>query len=574
MEKIKKFVYYYRYAWKLFLLDMVCATGIAGLSLTFPIMTRQFMKEFIPNKQIDLMIRWSIALVGLYLVRLVLQYVVNYWGHVVGVRMEFAMRRDLFNHLQTLDCSFYDDTPVGYLMSRIVNDLRDVSELAHHGPEDIFLATLMLIGSFSYLIRINAQLTLIVFAFVPVFAWFALTRRRKMNAAFRREREEIGLINADLENSLSGIREGKKFHQRGVREDQVPGGKRVISSGAERAFQRMAEYSSGLDFISNMFNIVVLGAGGLYVNYGIIDLADLTAYLMFVNYFLQPIRQLTNFVQQYELGMTGFERFVNLMAVKPSIVDRPGAIVPSRVEGRIEIQNVSFEYEDGEEVLRNISLTIHPGETVALVGSSGGGKTTLARLLLRFYDVTSGRIASRRNRHQGHSATGVASEYWSCAAGRFLFSGTIRENIIYGRPDATEEEMMEAARKASIDEFIESLPNGYDTHVGEHGVKLSGGQKQRISIARIFLKNPPILILDEATSALDNVTERQIQRSLEKLSEGRTTLVISHRLSTIRNADRIIVIEDGRVEEMGTHEELLEKGGIYAGLHRSQLVTA
>jgi len=574
VEKIKKFVYYYRYAWKLFLLDMVCATGIAGLSLTFPIMTRQFMKEFIPNKQIDLMIRWSIALVGLYLVRLVLQYVVNYWGHVVGVRMEFAMRRDLFNHLQTLDCSFYDDTPVGYLMSRIVNDLRDVSELAHHGPEDIFLATLMLIGSFSYLIRINAQLTLIVFAFVPVFAWFALTRRRKMNAAFCREREEIGLINADLENSLSGIREVKSFTNEEFEKTRFLAANESFRLARERAFQRMAEYSSGLDFISNMFNIVVLGAGGLYVNYGIIDLADLTAYLMFVNYFLQPIRQLTNFVQQYELGMTGFERFVNLMAVKPSIVDRPGAIVPSRVEGRIEIQNVSFEYEDGEEVLRNISLTIHPGETVALVGSSGGGKTTLARLLLRFYDVTSGRILLDGTDIRDIQLQALRQSIGLVQQDVFLFSGTIRENIIYGRPDATEEEMMEAARKASIDEFIESLPNGYDTHVGEHGVKLSGGQKQRISIARIFLKNPPILILDEATSALDNVTERQIQRSLEKLSEGRTTLVISHRLSTIRNADRIIVIEDGRVEEMGTHEELLEKGGIYAGLHRSQLVTA
>ncbi len=382
------------------------------------------------------------------------------------------------------------------------------------------------------------------------------------------------MINADLENSLAGIREVKSFTNEDFEKTRFLAANESFRLARERAFQRMAEYSSGLDFISNMFNIVVLGAGGLYVNYGIIDLADLTAYLMFVNYFLQPIRQLTNFVQQYELGMTGFERFVHLMDEKSAIVDRPNAIAPSRVEGHIEIQNVSFEYEDGEEVLRGVNITIRPGETVALVGSSGGGKTTLARLLLRFYDVTSGRILLDGVDIRDIQLNALRQSIGLVQQDVFLFSGTVRENIMYGRPDATEEEMIEAARKASIDEFIDSLPNGYDSHVGEHGVKLSGGQKQRISIARIFLKNPPVLILDEATSALDNVTERQIQRSLEKLSEGRTTVVIAHRLSTIRNADRIIVIEEGQVQEMGTHDELLKKGGTYAGLHRSQLVTA
>jgi ATP-binding cassette subfamily B protein len=574
VEKVRKFVYYYRYAWKLFLLDMVCATGIAGLSLLFPIMTRRFMKEFIPNGQIELMIRWSFALVGLYLVRLVLQYVVNYWGHVVGVRMEFAMRRDLFKHLQTLDCSFFDSTRVGYLMSRIVNDLRDVSELAHHGPEDIFLATLMLVGSFSYLMHINAQLTLIVFAFVPVFAWFALTRRKRMNEAFRREREEVALINADLENSLAGVREAKSFTNEEFEISRFQTANNSFRVAREQAFRRMAEYSSGLDFLSNMFNIMVLGAGGLYVHHGTIDYADLTAYLMFVSYFLQPIRQLTNFVQQYELGMTGFERFVELMAEKPLVVDRSYAQVPSHVEGHIEIVDVSFEYETSEQVLHNVSLSIHPGETVALVGSSGGGKTTLARLIPRFYDVTSGQILLDGTDVRDIRLKALRESIGLVQQDVFLFSGTIRENIMYGRPDATEEQMMEAARNASIDEFINTLPDGYDSNVGEHGVKLSGGQKQRISIARVFLKNPPILILDEATSALDNVTERQIQQSLEKLSEGRTTVVIAHRLSTIRDADRIVVMEDGRVQEMGTHDQLLEKGGIYAGLHRSHPATA
>ncbi len=574
MSKLRRFVSYYRDVWQLFALDMICATGIAVLSLVFPIMTRQFMKDFIPNGKVDLMITWSFILLGLYLFRMVLQYIVNYWGHVVGVRMEFSMRRDLFGHLQTLDCSFFDDTRVGYLMSRVVNDLRDISELAHHGPEDIFLATLMLIGSFAYLVRINAQLTLIVFAFVPLFAWFALTRRKKMNEAFRKEREEIALVNADLENSLSGIRESKSFTNEDyevARFDRANGTFRVAR---EYAYKRMAEYHAGLDFLTNLFNIIVLSAGGFYVYYGAIDFADLTAYLMFINFFLQPIRQLTGFVQQYELGMTGFDRFLELMAVQPQITDSPQAKALTSVEGRIEIVNVSFEYENSEQVLHDVSLTVEPGETVALVGSSGGGKTTLARLIPRFYDVTSGQILLDGSDVREIRLQDLRRSIGLVQQDVFLFSGTIRENILYGRPDATEEEMIEAARRANIDEFVNLLPDGYDTYVGEHGMKLSGGQKQRVSIARVFLKNPPILILDEATSALDNVTERQIQRSLDKLSEGRTAIVIAHRLSTIRGADRIVVLEDGRVQEMGTHAQLLTQGGIYAGLHAAHLETA
>jgi ATP-binding cassette subfamily B protein len=574
MEKIRRFASYYRDVWRLFLVDMFCATGVAVLNLLFPVMTREFMKDFIPNRKLHLLIMWSVLLLLLYLVRMVFQYVVNYWGHVVGVRMEFKMRRDLFTHLQTLDCSFFDNTRVGYLMSRIINDLRDVSELAHHGPENLFLATLMLLGSFGYLIRINVKLTLIVFAFVPVFAWFALTRRRKMNEAFKWEREEIALVNADLENSLAGVREAKSFTNEDYETRRFDRANATFRHAREYAFKRMGEYSAGLDFLTNLFHIVVLGVGGIYVYHGAIDYADLTTYLVFISFFLQPVRQLTSFVQQYQLGMTGFERFLELMAVKPSIEDSPDAIDLPQVKGRIDIRDVCFEYETSEQVLHSVSLTINPGETVALVGSSGGGKTTLARLIPRFYDVSSGEILLDGVNVKDIKMRDLRSQIGVVQQDVFLFSGTVRDNILYGRPDASEEETIEAAKNANIHEFVMSLPEGYDSYVGEHGIKLSGGQKQRVSIARVFLKNPPILILDEATSSLDNVTERQIQKSLEELSVGRTTIVIAHRLSTIRDARRIVVLEDGRVQEMGTHAQLLARGGIYATLYQAQLAVA
>ena len=572
MSILKRFVSYYRYAWKLFVLDMVCASMIAVLDLVFPIMTRVFMKDFIPNRQLRLIVIYIAALVLMYVVRLGLQYVVDYWGHVVGVRMEYQMRKDLFSHLQTLDFNFFDNTRVGYLMSRMVNDLRDVVELAHHGPEDLLIASLMLIGSFAYLMSINVQLPLIAFLFIPFIAWFAISRRTKMRAAFRREREKVAEVNADLENSLSGIRVAKSYTNEDYEIDRFDAANLDFKEAREGAYKHMAEYTAGLNFLTNLLNLAVLGAGGIYTYYGIIDLADLTAYLMFISFFLQPIRRLTAFTQQYQQGMSGFARFVELMDTQPEIVDSPNAAVLENVKGHIELRDVSFKYHEKAPVLHNVDLTIEPGTTVALVGPSGGGKTTLCHLLPRFYDVSAGAIYVDGRDVRDIQLHSLRENIGLVSQDVFLFTGTIKDNILYGDPAASDMAVMEAAKSAGIHDFIMSLPDQYDTYVGARGVKLSGGQKQRIYIARVFLKNPPILILDEATSSLDNVTEALIQESLDKLSVGRTTLVIAHRLSTIKGSDEIVVLAQGRIVERVSHEELLKANGAYAELYRSQFV--
>lgn len=570
MEHLKKFISYYRYEWKLFLIDLLCVGLIAGIDLLFPIATRKFMKDLIPNRQLQTMVVFIVVLVVLYVIRLVLQFIVDYWGHVVGVSMEFHMRKDLFSHLQTLDYTFYDNAKVGHLMSRIVNDLRDVTELAHHGPEDLFIATLMLVGSFLYLIRINLQLTLIAFFFVPFMVWFGVSKRSDMSRVFKAEREKIADVNAELENSLSGIRVVKSFTNEEYEIERFNLANGLFREARKNAFKTLGEYSAGLNFLSNLVNVSVLAGGGLYVYHGAIDIADLTAYLMFIGFFLQPIHRLIAFSQQYQQGMTGFMRFVELMGIEPGVSDKENAIELGEIKGNIEMQNVSFRYQDSDKVLNHVNLKICAGTTTALVGPSGGGKTTLCHLIPRFYDPTAGEILLDGANIQDVKLSSLRRHIGLVQQDIFLFTGSIKDNIRYGRLDATDEEIMEAAKRADIHEFIMSLPDKYDTYIGERGIKLSGGQKQRVAIARVFLKNPPILILDEATSALDTATELQIQQSLSALSEDRTTIVIAHRLSTIKDADTIIVIDDGEIFEQGNHNELLQLNGVYARLHQAQ----
>ena len=569
---LKKFASYYKPHMKLFVIDMICAFLISVLDLVFPMVSRDFINDIIPNGKITLLYKWSIIMFILFLLRYICNFVVNYWGHVVGVRMEYNMRKDLFSHLQTLSFSYFDNNKTGIIMSRVVNDLREVSELAHHGPEDLFISVVMLVGSFILLINIEWKLTLIIFAFIPIMIWFAMSKRTKMEGAFRNVRKKIANVNAQLENSISGIRVAKSFTNENYEMEKFDAGNWEFKEARESAFKYMAEFSSGITFFSNILNLLVISVGGIFVYKKIINMGDLVAYLLFVNFFLQPIRRLTEFTQQYQDGMTGFERFMEIMNIKPDIVDMEGAINLENVEGKIEFKNVSFSYNNGQKtILSNINLTINPGETIALVGPSGAGKTTLCHLIPRFYETDEGEITIDDTEIKDVKLKSLRTNIGLVQQDVFLFTGTIKENIFYGNPDATDEEIVEAAKMASIHEFIMSLPNGYDTYIGEKGVKLSGGQKQRISIARVFLKNPPILILDEATSSLDNETEIAIQESLEKLSHGRTTIIIAHRLSTIKNADEIVVLTNEGIEERGKHEELLQiENGVYSKLYQSQ----
>ncbi len=568
---IKKFISYYKPHKKLFILDMVCAFFIAVLDLVFPVVTKNFINDYIPNGNVSLMIRWTIYLAILFLLRYIAQYIVNYWGHVVGVRIEHDMRRDIFEHLQTLSFTYFDKNKTGHIMSRIVNDLREITELAHHGPEDLFISMVMLIGSFIILIRIEWRLTLIIFAFVPIMIWFAISKRNKMSESFRQVRKKIANVNSQLENSISGIRVAKSFTNEDYEIDKFAEGNEAFMVARQASYKVMAEFMSGINFMSNVLNLIVLSVGGLFVYKGIIKYGDLAAYILFVNHFLQPIRRLTEFAQQYQDGMTGFERFMEIMNIEPDIVDSENAVALQDVKGEIDFENVSFSYSNGKKtILSGVNLNIDAGKTVAIVGPSGAGKTTLCHLIPRFYEIDEGKISIDGVSIKDIKLKSLRKNVGLVQQDVFLFTGTIKDNIQYGSPDASDEEIVEAAKRASIHDFIMTLPNGYDTYIGEKGVMLSGGQKQRISIARVFLKNPPILILDEATSSLDNQTEIAIQKSLEDLSHGRTTLIIAHRLSTIKNADEIVVLSSEGIEERGKHDELLARNGIYSDLYKSQ----
>ncbi len=567
---LKKFISYYKPYLKLFTLDLSCAFLIALIDLAFPLITRQFINDIIPNGKLRIFYIFIIALLILAVVRAVLNYIIDYWGHIVGTRMERDMRRDLFEHLQTLSFDYFDNVKTGHIMSRIVNDLREISELAHHGPEDLFLSLVMLIGSFIILTTIEWRLTLIIYSFLPLLIWYATLKRKKMTAAFRSVRKRIANVNAQLENSISGIRVAKSFTNEEYEIEKFNEGNREFNSSREFAYKVMAEFFAGIFFLSNILNIITLSVGGFFVYRGYINIGDLVAYLLYINFFLQPIRKLTNFTQQFQNGMTGFERFVEIMKVKPSIVDKEDAVTFKKIKGKIEFKNVAFKYSEKKFVLSNINLSIMPGETMALVGPSGGGKTTLCQLIPRFYEVNDGEILIDGINIKDIKIKFLRENIGLVQQDVFLFTGTIKENILYGKPDAEDTEVVKAAKDANIHDFIMSLPEGYDSYIGEKGIKLSGGQKQRISLARAFLKNPAILILDEATSALDSEAEIIIQQALKKLAVGRTVLVIAHRLSTIKNANQIVVLTDQGIKEKGNHDELITKGGLYARLYKAQ----
>lgn len=564
---IKDFIKYYAPYKKLFFLDLLAAFLFSVCNLVYPMITRDIMNDVVPNKDLRMLIVFGIILLVIFIFKAALNHFMQYWGHVVGVRMQGDMRSYVFTHLQKLPNSYFDNNKTGVTMSRIINDLMEVSELAHHGPEDLFISAVMLIGSFFILLNINISLTLIIFAILPLLIWFAINQRKRMNKAFMETRVKTGDVNATLENSIAGMKVTKSFCNESEELKKFNKSNNIFKFARESAYKVMADYFSGMNLFMDILELIALIAGGYFTYLGKINLGDFTAYLLYVKMFIEPIKKLINFTEQYQSGMTGFERFMEIIHedTEKEIED---PIELKDVKGNINIENISFTYEDKKEVLKGLNLSIEAGKTVALVGPSGGGKTTLCSLIPRFYDFDQGDIKIDGISVKDVSLKSLRKNIGVVQQDVFLFTGTIRDNIICAKPDATNEEIVEAAKKARIHDFIESLPEGYDTYIGERGVKLSGGQKQRISISRIFLKNPPIIILDEATSALDNVTEREIQASLEELSKDRTNLVVAHRLSTIKNADQIVVLTKEGIAESGTHDELINKDGVYSKLHK------
>ena len=567
---LKSFIHYYKPHWKLFVFDMVCALVAASCDLMYPVISRNIINTYIPDKNLRLILTWCVALLVIYLVQAIMQYFMQYQGHVVGVRMQADMRRDVFEHLQKLPFSYFDEHKTGVIMSRIVNDLMDISEFAHHGPEDLFISLVSVVGSFIILCTINIPLTLITFAVLPFLILFVVKKRTAMTIAFRKNRIEIAEVNASLENSIAGVRVARAFTGEQEEAKKFDENNQRYVTVRERAYRVMAEFFSGTNFLTSLMNVVILSGGGFFVYRGVISVGDMVAYMLFINMFVAPIKKLIQFVEMFQNAITGYTRFQELMNIEVE-QEEPDAVDLKDVRGEITFDNVSFQYNEGKEVLSNISMTFPQGEMVAIVGPSGGGKTTLCHLIPRFYEITQGSICIDGQDIRKVTRRSLRSKIGIVQQDVFLFTGTIFDNIAYGKLGASREEVYEAAKKANIHDYIMSLPEGYDTFVGERGVKLSGGQKQRISIARVFLKNPPILILDEATSALDNVTENYIQDSLDELCKNRTTIVVAHRLSTIKNADEIIVMDRDGIQERGTHTQLLEKdNGIYRELYEAQ----
>ncbi len=572
MKKIGRFFKYYRPHRRLFLLDLICSFLISVCNMFYPMIARNIMNDYVPNENLRLLITWAVALACIYALKCVLTFIVGYWGHVLGVRIQGDMRRDLFRHIETLPFSFFDENKTGNVMSRIVNDLFEVSELAHHGPEDLFNSFISIIGALVMLGLINPWLSLIVLCYIPFMILFATKARTRMSRAFDESRKKVAMLNAEIESSVSGVRVTKAYNAGKAEAEKFDSVNSQFKKARSEAYRAMGAFHAGMSAFNDFLYLIALVSGGLLFFYKIISGPDFTAYILYITMLLTPIRTLVNLFEQIQDGLTGFDRFCQIM-------DTPSEYEPkfpedSPLDGDIVFDSVSFGYDSkggkGAEVLKNVSFTIKKGQTVALVGSSGGGKTTICNLLPRFYRCVEGRITIGGTDINDVRTVDLRSKIAVVAQDVFLFSGSVRDNIAYGSPEKTEAELIQAAKRANIHDYVMSLPDGYDTEVGERGVKLSGGQKQRIAIARAFLKNPPILILDEATSALDNMTEMQVQASLAELSEGRTTLVVAHRLSTVKNADVILVVTDGEITERGTHEELVESGGLYAELYRYQ----
>ena len=567
----KRFLSYYKPHKKMMTLDMLAALMISVTGMIYPVVTNKMLQDYIPKQRYNYIIGAGVLVLVLYIIRLLLRYFVQYYGHIIGVRMQSQMRKDLFNHLQRLPYKYYDNNETGKIMTRITSDLFEVVELAHHGPENILISSVMIILSFSYLATINWILTLIIFACVPILVVVTVHYRKAMKEAFTERRKSNAIINAAVESSITGIRVTKAYTNQAKEMEKFAKGDESFVSASRKAYSAMAKFHASTSFITDIFNVFILIAGGLFLYAGKINFAEYSTFIVSVNLFINPVTTLIGFMEQFQNGVSGFKRFCEVMDEEPE-TDAANAKTLENVQGEIAFKNVSYAYEGNDEVLHNVDLHIEKGKKLALVGPSGGGKTTLCHLLPNFYQLgeDGGDITIDGQSLRTLTLDSVRKNIGIVQQDVFLFVGTIRENILYGRPDATEEEMMEAARRANIHDYIMTLPNGYDTEIGERGVKLSGGQKQRLSIARVFLKDPAILILDEATSALDNTTEVLIQQSLDELCKGRTTLVVAHRLSTIRNADEIAVVMEGRILQRGTHEELMEQGGTYKELYSLQ----